>query len=716
MLVHVARAASVWDERPFASVQVGIGEKNHAAIYRVITLGAVGPESGLPTPELSDIAKQCVARSASVAAHNLGRRLDDELYAFNDIEQQVRATKRDVNADTLKSQLTELQNRSANIFHFAHEEFRLQLSLCLRSGSVQASQFRLGFAIRLCEPTGIHACSVLLRADGGRGRFEKLVEWLRPAGYIVTNRWATVQDSGKPVYEPPPIELQPIQSRWPAEPDPNELLSLFERYAVDSKARNTTISYAAPSLMRLTIVQGSQVISVINAPGRVLAQLSPTGAPLEKVTYDAPANAALRGKVVSQPWPKTEFASWSDEVARTRIKECASFRGISEATRLGECAGYQIDAPKVLSCLTGGQCIPQPGGKVYKIVEALIDKNIGRNLATEIPAPRIMLPKYGDYLSSASKCLDDNRSNPDQATICLVKAGAGDKARSTLECIDKLRKKESSAKLDECLLTSVSDPQGKQLAGCLLSVNTDPQAAVACTLAGSLPESTRKIITCMYERRTSADALSTAACAVGNNNQDQQLALRCLRVNSGWSGAAVCTLRGKAALPPTVSTALDCATKAGVTLASFAGCTVSKNVTLPGDFGRLATCAAANAGSTFGTAACMTSNKLTPEQQIALQCAAYSAGVATYAICTGGLLAFKEFDNCKHEKFGSNKCFGENNEIRKFFRNVLGQDIHSDTVVGQIINVPLEVIKFVANTPPIQITKIGGTRVCLPWC
>jgi hypothetical protein len=117
-------------------------------------------------------------------------------------------------------------------------------------------------------------------------------------------------------------------------------------------------------------------------------------------------------------------------------------------------------------------------------------------------------------------------------------------------------------------------------------------------------------------------------------------------------------------------------------------------VTIPGDLGRLATCAASSGGNGFGTAACMAGNRLTPEQQIALQCAAYSAAVASYAICTGGLLTFKEFSQCRDNRFGSDKCFGENNEIRKFFGNVLGQDIHENTVVSQIINVPLEIANF----------------------
>jgi hypothetical protein len=107
---------------------------------------------------------------------------------------------------------------------------------------------------------------------------------------------------------------------------------------------------------------------------------------------------------------------------------------------------------------------------------------------------------------------------------------------------------------------------------------------------------------------------------------------------------------------------------------------------------------------------------MTPEQRIGLQCATHSVDATSFAVCTGGLLVLKEFTQCRHDKFGEGKCFGEHNEIRKFFRNVLGQDINSHTVVGQIINAPLEVVKAVASIRPVQITTINHTRVCLPWC
>ena len=53
----------------------------------------------------------------------------------------------------------------------------------------------------------------------------------------------------------------------------------------------------------------------------------------------------------------------------------------------------------------------------------------------------------------------------------------------------------------------------------------------------------------------------------------------------------------------------------------------------------------------------------------------------------------KEMFNCVDKKLFEDKCMGENNEIRKFLK-ALGVNLTPNTVVGQALNVPLEVIKF----------------------
>jgi hypothetical protein len=89
----------------------------------------------------------------------------------------------------------------------------------------------------------------------------------------------------------------------------------------------------------------------------------------------------------------------------------------------------------------------------------------------------------------------------------------------------------------------------------------------------------------------------------------------------------------------------------------------------------------------------MAGDSLTPEQRIALQCAAESPDLTTFAVCTGGQLSVREFIKCRDKKFAEGNCFGPNNEIRKFIKEIGLGDITSDTVVGQIANFHLEVLK-----------------------
>jgi hypothetical protein len=130
----------------------------------------------------------------------------------------------------------------------------------------------------------------------------------------------------------------------------------------------------------------------------------------------------------------------------------------------------------------------------------------------------------------------------------------------------------------------------------------------------------------------------------------------------------------------------------GGNAAAIATCMASKNLPeLGGEVGRFAKCAVMNQ-CPLAIAACMAAD-LTQEQQVAIQCACQSAELASFAACTGGQLTIREFIKCKDKALGEGECFGENNEIRKFAKNVFGQDIHKDTVLGQALNVQLNIVK-----------------------
>lgn len=82
----------------------------------------------------------------------------------------------------------------------------------------------------------------------------------------------------------------------------------------------------------------------------------------------------------------------------------------------------------------------------------------------------------------------------------------------------------------------------------------------------------------------------------------------------------------------------------------------------------------------YGTAACYGGDvvDLTPEQQIALECAAGTGGEPyLFASCAGGRLTARELEKCLSHGIGGQGCFGPNNDIVKALRNV-GIDISKE--------------------------------------
>jgi hypothetical protein len=83
-------------------------------------------------------------------------------------------------------QLDSNLGRVYDAFRAVHEGFQYELKGCIPSTVTNATQFRLGMVVRLCEGGG-HAC--LLADQTDETRVEKMIEWMRPAGAIVANRW-----------------------------------------------------------------------------------------------------------------------------------------------------------------------------------------------------------------------------------------------------------------------------------------------------------------------------------------------------------------------------------------------------------------------------------------------------------------------------------------------------------------------------------------------
>ena len=83
-------------------------------------------------------------------------------------------------------------------------------------------------------------------------------------------------------------------------------------------------------------------------------------------------------------------------------------------------------------------------------------------------------------------------------------------------------------------------------------------------------------------------------------------------------------------------------------------------------------CVAKNDRELTLAAICGLTQDLTPEQQIALSCAASTGGEPrAFAVCTGGRLVERELSKCWSNGIGTESgCFGPNNEIRRYWNDV----------------------------------------------
>lgn len=83
-------------------------------------------------------------------------------------------------------------------------------------------------------------------------------------------------------------------------------------------------------------------------------------------------------------------------------------------------------------------------------------------------------------------------------------------------------------------------------------------------------------------------------------------------------------------------------------------------------------CVTDNKGDLYASAACALAKDLTPEQQIAVNCAVRTGGnPKAFAICTGGQLTARELGKCWDHGIGTDEgCFGPNNDLRRAAEDV----------------------------------------------
>jgi hypothetical protein len=280
-----------------------------------------------------------------------------------------------------------------------------------------------------------------------------------------------------------------------------------------------------------------------------------------------------------------------------------------------------------------------------------------------------------------------------------------------------------------------------------------------------LPENEQALLDCAVSSRVTSDFAACAAPLVGIQlNDDQKIVADCAMRSGGdtsdFASCAGSALVGRE-LTPDQQAILNCAEEANGDSSDFATCSASRIVGphLSREQEIAIRCAAESQGDSTALATCAGANmfnlNLNPEQQIAVQCVV-STGGQPYAAagCMATRLTARELTKClEHGIGGSEGCFGDSNEL-------IGQNGWTARTMRQIAGGPNSVIRnpdqiwggnnsfvrnpgqiwggnnsFVRNPSqfwgdnnsifnnpsqlaprPLEVGKIGGHRVCVPWC
>jgi len=300
---------------------------------------------------------------------------------------------------------------------------------------------------------------------------------------------------------------------------------------------------------------------------------------------------------------------------------------------------------------------------------------------------------------------------------------------------------------------------------CAQRAGLDVNAFSACSgMQVVLPAEKQAVLDCAVSSNDTPAFANCAAPYLGIHlSSDQQLAIACASKSNGDESEFI-ACGADAILNRTLTddekALVNCAATSDDTDA-FAGCAARSmfGAHAPKEAQVAVQCAAQSDGNGTQFAACAGANmiglQLNPEQQIAVQCVV-STGGQPYAAagCMASRLTARELLKCATHGFGgADGCFGDNNDLvgkngwtartlgsiaggpNSVIRNpsqIWGGDNSFVRNPGQVFGGPNSFVRdpskifggpnSIFNNPgqlapqPINVGKIGGKRICLPWC
>lgn len=688
----LAEADRVWAEGNLATVLVGTDPTSKLPVREKLMLIALGPDEVDPIAQ-HDRYANCMLTSVVkvVEAEATWKTLDLDVKPWFKLAEDIRQAGQPVNATTLSAARAARVREVARVFADARRRFLMSMTACGLPASV-AGTARLAVVNRVCMENGLRPCTgndFLANPEySSASRYSKVFEWFQSAGVRAENDFLEIG---------PEAQLTPIvvvhelykDKPWPQPRSAEQAQRAFELGAVQMRKSRAKYDYVVPRAIGLSKETGLRLVDVISAPS---------------LSIPALANA--------QPG-RAELLTLSDEIARSRITECVTLRAVRDPAEVSKCAGYALDMPTLGKCMNGGACVPALSMEGYAALLEHASVRSGQQLL-ETSLPRLrneQMQLWSQYQSVASECKKKPRG---EAALCMSRAGLRPSDQKTLDCASAVASKSGgTAGVSKCLVDSLPDGPNKDVLKC---ASSDPKSARLLALCATLPTAPKEVragVSCIerFMKESKKDAAFQCLNEPGFTSTDAAKAAACInKYPKDYAAAAVCFEAGNK-LPEGSDEAVACANSAD-DYKKFAGCMVTTKLfgnTLSGDGGRLVNCAAQSGGDGIGTLACMAGSSLTPEQQIALQCAAQSPDLITFAGCTGGQLSLREFIKCQGREFGDEVCFGPNNEIRKFLK-VVGIDVSKDTVGGKIANAQLNVLKAqvaFAEAAGKEVVKVG---------
>jgi uncharacterized membrane protein len=341
---------------------------------------------------------------------------------------------------------------------------------------------------------------------------------------------------------------------------------------------------------------------------------------------------------------------------------------------------------------------PPCDGYVFRRVDAGVSQQATIKLTESTTDPK----------TAAINCRSKIAEGRDEFVRCWTRQVATEKQRIILNCVEET---DTAASLAICATKNHISGDAARIADCSLRYSEHKQTVsfARCIGGGRIGEKEARLVDCAIENRGNYSAVGL--CAAGTNlTADERRLYDCIADNYNDYRAAGLCVAGKG---------------------------------LSDDQRRVANCVMHNRGSYVQMGVCAAGGNLTAEQQVFVQCAASTGGQPyAFAGCVGTQLTLNELDKCISHGIGGSGCFGSNNTAVKFVQNawkdvtkgpgpsndLLGRDgIVRRTLRGTERDLRQgpgpghDVVGrdgFVRRNapPPIEVGRVGGHRVCIPWC